>query len=104
MKSWGSDDFDGQRVQALVEVFLQRIIHKAVLPDAADSGKRRTADTHPKMGAVAKSVGTRVAGMGGAFIEHLKKTRRQCGAQIGLQCGCRWNVAGGGVSPPRHRP
>ncbi len=78
----GSDNFNGQRMQALVDENLQRIIHKAVLGDACLARKHRAGDSHTEMGAMPLGIGSGMSGMRGAFVEHIELS----GLQRRLQC------------------
>lgn len=64
----GSENFNGEGVNALVNKFLQRIIHKAVLGHPAQANEGWATDAHPKMGAKTEAVGPRVSSMSGTLI------------------------------------
>ena len=53
----GSENFNGYRVNTLVNEILQRIIHKAVAGHAPLSGERRGRNTHPEMAAKRRAIG-----------------------------------------------
>jgi hypothetical protein len=80
-------DLQGKSVKPLPESRAQRIIHKAVLGYAAQSGKTQTGNAHPKMGALARCVGPHMAGMCGRFVQYLKPGGLQRAAQALLQLG-----------------
>ena len=60
-------------MQAQVHEFLQCIIHKAVLSDARFTNKKWAGDAHPKVCALSAVIGPKVAGVGGALVDHVQK-------------------------------
>ena len=76
-------------MQAGVGEFLQRIIHKAVLRHAALSGEGGATNAHAEMGTETQSVGTRMARVGGTFVEHFQLGGGKHFAQSGFD-GWRW--------------
>ena len=64
-------------MQALIDEILQSIIHKAVFGDACFARKRRAGDANTEMGAMSLGIGPGMAGMRGAFVEHIKLSRLQ---------------------------
>lgn len=78
-------DFNGQRVQSGIGEFLQRIIHKTVLRHTRLARERCAANAHAEMGAVAQTVGARMARVGLAFVQHHEGFGRQGIAQRGLK-------------------
>ena len=97
---WPSTDhFYRQGMQPLVDKILQRIIHK---PMALHTGHLPSNcgadDTDPEMGAEAGVVGTGMAGMLVAFVQHLQRGGRQPLAQALLdgavgRSGAPWRSA-----------
>jgi hypothetical protein len=57
-------------MQALVYEILQRIIHKAVALNAANSSKKGRGNAHPHVGAHAAVIGPNVAGVLRTFVDH----------------------------------
>jgi hypothetical protein len=55
-------------MQALIDEFLQCIIHKAVARNAGFASEEATLDSHTKVGAKAAVIGTNMACMCCAFI------------------------------------
>ena len=53
---------------AVVNKFLQRIIHKAVLAHTAQAGKRGRCDAHPKVRAKPRAVGAHMSRVLLAFV------------------------------------
>ena len=62
------DDFNRQSVQALVDVFLQRIIHKAMARNPRFASENRTFNPDSEMCAHATVIGSRMACMGSTFV------------------------------------
>src|SRR5438105_3015163 len=73
----GSDDLDGQRVQAARGEFPERIIHKPVLRHFGQAGESRRRNPHPEMSAGTGAVGAGVARVLPAFVEHFERRGRE---------------------------
>ena len=70
-------NFNSEGVNALVDKFLQGIIHKAMLGNAALSSHHRRMNTHPEMRTESGAVGTGVTRVITTFIDHFKPIRCQ---------------------------
>ena len=80
-------DFYGQGVQPLIDKILQCIIHKPMARHAALAHEGGAVNTNPEVGAPALIVGTRMASMRCAFINHLQLRGMKPVYQLPLQRG-----------------
>ena len=80
-------NFDGQCVQPCIDIGLECIIHKPVCGHPTASLEGGSGQTNAKVGAITEAVGTGVAGMSGAFVNHLQPGRLEPFAQGGFPAG-----------------
>ena len=64
-----SECFDRKGMQALVDEFVQRIIHKPMPRQTGFSFEQGGGNSHPEMGAGAAAVRTGMTGVGSAFVQ-----------------------------------
>lgn len=79
-------------METLINEFLHCIIHKPVACHPALPGKDRAGNPDAEMGAKAFSIGSAMACMRRAFVQHFKLARLQSQHQLLFNCG---NADGG---------
>ena len=75
-------------MKPLVNEILQRIIHKAMLGNAAESVKLRGGNAHPEVRAKTLGIGTRVSRVLAAFIYDMQLAGRKALVQSICQLLC----------------
>ena len=71
------NNLDGQSVKALIDEFLQCIIHKPVARHAALARKHRTGNADPKMSPKTQAIRTSVPRMSSTLVEYFQMARLQ---------------------------